>query len=202
MTRASLARIAPLAALVLGVLAAPAVSAHCDALDGPVVADARVALERADPALVLKWVNPEHEAEVRQAFQRARAIRGKGGDARELAELWFFETLVRLHRAGEGEAFTGLKPAGHIEPGLAAADAALREGSAAELAHHLGAAIAEGVTRRHKAALQRRAQADRDLGAGRAYVDAYVDYAHFVEAAHALAADGAGHGQREPAHER
>ena len=187
---------------LLAALLAPGAWAHCDALDGPVVADARLALERRDPAPVLKWVGPEHESEIRQAFRRALAVRAQGREARELAETWFFETLVRVHRAGEGEPFTGLKPAGHIEPGLAAADAALREGSAEELARHLGAAIAEGVTRRHAAALQHRGQADRSTGAGRAYVDAYVDYAHFVEAAHALADGGAGHRQHAPAHER
>ena len=29
-----------------------------------------------------------------------------------MADLYFFETVVRVHRAGEGAAYNGLKPAG------------------------------------------------------------------------------------------
>jgi len=39
--------------------------AHCDPLDGPVVKDAKVALEKGDATPVLKWVKVEHEEEVR-----------------------------------------------------------------------------------------------------------------------------------------
>lgn len=198
MTHSQITKLTLLTALVLlALLVTQAASAHCDALDGPVVADARLALERRDPALVLKWVKAEHEAGIRQAFRRALAVRGRGAEARELADLWFFETLVRVHRAGEGEPFTGLKPAGQVDPGLAAADAALRDGKATELAHHLGEAIAAGVAQRHALALERRARIGEGIGAGREYVEAYVDYAHFVEAAHALATSGAGHAHAE-----
>jgi hypothetical protein len=203
MTTPQMTKIALLTALVLlALLVTQAASAHCDALDGPVVADARLALEQRDPAAVLKWVRAGDEAEIRTAFARTLAVRAKGRDARELAERWFFETLVRIHRAGEGEPFTGLKPAGHIDPGLAAADTALREGNAEALAHELGAALAAGVARRHATAVERRAHAGDNAASGRAYVEAYVDYAHFVEAAHALAQQGASHHHAEPAGHR
>lgn len=49
-------------------------------------------------------------------------------EARQLADMHFFETLVRLHRAGEGAGFTGLKPAGRdLGPAIPAADKALRD---------------------------------------------------------------------------
>ena len=199
MTVPQVTKITLLTALVLlALLATQAASAHCDALDGPVVADARLALEQRDPAPVLKWVAPADEAQIREAFARTLAVRGKGREARELADRWFFETLVRVHRAGEGEPFTGLKPAGRTDPGLAAADAALRSGDAAELAHHLGEAIAAGVARRHALALERRARLDVRAACADAFAEAYVDYAHFVEAAHALATQGAAHGHAEP----
>jgi hypothetical protein len=189
-----------LALLALALVFAEAVSAHCDALDGPVVTDARLALDRNAPAVVLKWVKPEHEAEAQQALRRTLAVRGKGREARELAERWFFETIVRLHRAGEGEPFTGLKPAGSADPGLVAADAALQSGTVAELAAGLGAAVAEALAQRHAAVLERRAHMNDGVAAGRAYVEAYVEYAHFLEAAHRLGAHGAptGHGAEGP----
>lgn len=113
-------------AAVLG-WAAPA-QAHCDTLDGPVVSAARQALDTGNVKLALVWVQEKDEAELRQAFQKASAARKSGGAAQELADRYFFETLVRVHRAGEGAPYTGLKPAGEIEPPIAAADKALASG--------------------------------------------------------------------------
>lgn len=182
-------------------LAAGEARAHCDALDGPVVRDARLALERGDPAPVLKWVEPEGEAEIREAFRAALAVRAKGDEARQLADRYFFETLVRVHRAGEGEGFTGLKPAGTVDPGIAAADRALESGSATHLSQELSARLAEGVATRFRRAVQLKQRAGDSVEAGRAYVAAYVDYIHFVEEADRLARRGAPHVHHdEPAH--
>jgi hypothetical protein len=167
--------------------------AHCDSLDGPVVQDARRALENGDPAPVLKWVGKEHEAEIRDAFEQTMAVRRKGDDAKALADRYFFETLVRVHRAGEGEAFTGLKPAANVDPGIAAADRALQSGSANEIATRMSASIAEGIQKRFAAALERRKHAADSILAGREYVAAYVDYIHFVENVNRLASHGASH---------
>ena len=83
-------------------------SAHCDTMAGPVIQDAKMALEKGDITPVLKWVKKDQEKRVREAFNRARAA--KGPAIKEKAEMVFFETLVRIHRAGEGAPFTGLKP--------------------------------------------------------------------------------------------
>ena len=173
--------------------------AHCDSLEGPVVQDARLALEMGDPTLVLKWVNKEHEGEIRDAFNQTMAVRGNGDDAKALADRYFFETLVRVHRAGEGEAFTGLKPASDVDPGLAAADSALQSGSAKELAQHMSTAVTEGIQKRFAVAVERKKHAADSVEAGREYVEAYVDYIHFVESVNRLASHGASHLHHEPA---
>jgi hypothetical protein len=173
------------------------VSAHCDSLDGPVVRDARVALENGDANLVQRWVTEEHEAEIRDAFAKTLTVRAQRGEARELADRYFFETLVRLHRAGEGEPFTGLKPAGGIASGIAAADQALDSGDGAALAKRLAAAIEHGIEERFTAASERKRHASESVADGREYVEAYVDYVHFVEAVDELAAHGASHAHRE-----
>src|SRR5690606_25177255 len=100
------------AAMTLLVFTPQSVAAHCDALDGPVVVEARQALTEGGVEPLLKWVDEKDEAQVRSAFQQTRTVRELGTEARELADQYFFETLVRLHRASEGEAFTGLKPVG------------------------------------------------------------------------------------------
>jgi uncharacterized protein DUF6448 len=180
-----------LASLLL--LFSAAASAHCDSLDGPVIRDAIAALEKRDAAPVLKWVKSEHEAEIRGAFARTIAVRGLSREAGQLADRYFFETLVRIHRAGEGEPFTGLKPAGSIEPGIDAADKALEKGSGAALATELAQAVNDGVRRRFDATLAHKQHASDSVDAGRKYVEAYVDYVHFVESVHRLAEHGAPH---------
>jgi hypothetical protein len=184
-----------LASLLL--LFSAAASAHCDSLDGPVIRDAMAALEKRDAGPVLKWVKSEHEAEIRHAFAKAIAVRGLNADARQLADRYFFETLVRIHRAGEGEAFTGLKPAGSVEPGIEAADRALDKGSSAALATELAQSVSEGVRRRFDATFAHKKHAGDSVDAGRKYVEAYVDYVHFVESVQRLAEHGAPHAHAE-----
>jgi Family of unknown function (DUF6448) len=104
------------------------VLAHCDGLDGPVVKAAQRALETKNPALVLIWVQAEDEAEIRTAFDQTLAVRALSPAAKGLADRFFFETLVRVHRAGEGASYTGLKPAGRdLGPAIPAFDKALEE---------------------------------------------------------------------------
>ncbi len=168
--------------LVLSAAVPTTVWAHCDTLDGPVVSAARLALQRGDIQPVLKWVKAEAEPEVRAAFQKTLTVRAAGGDARELADRYFFETLVRLHRAGEGAPYTGLKPAGSVEKPIAAADDALARGSADTLSQLLAGHLAEGVKQRFARVSDAKARADETPEAGRRYVAAYVDYVHYVEA--------------------
>ena len=85
---------------------------HCDSLDGPVVRAAHMALVHRDVNFAFPYAPASAEEEVRAAFTRAMHVRDLDPLARELGELHFFETVVRLHRQGEGAPFTGLKPMG------------------------------------------------------------------------------------------
>lgn len=155
--------------------------AHCDALDGPVVLEARAALEANDVKPLLKWVSAKDEAEIREAFAQAVAVRKLGAEAKKVADTYFLETLVRIHRAGEGAPYTGLKPAGMIDPAFAKADRALEGGSIDELAEAIAAHAAEGLRERYARAAEARKHASDSVEAGRKYVDAYVTYIHYVE---------------------
>jgi hypothetical protein len=176
-----------------------AAHAHCDSLDGPVVRDAQKALESGDSAIVRKWVAVDQEPELLEVFEHALAVRTLGAQARDVADRLFFETLVRLHRASEGEAFTGLKPAGSTDPGLQMADAALAAGSIQNLVSDLGAAVQEVVKTRFSAVQEAERHAGDSVAAGREYVKAYVEYAHLVEQIHALTVHGAVAPHHEPA---
>jgi len=167
--------------------------AHCDALDGPVITEARVALEKGDVTPLLKWVTKGHENDIRKAFEQTLAVRTKGKDALELADRFFFETLVRIHRAGEGAPYTGLKPAGAIVPAVAAADKALLAGSVDELSAKIGNAVRDGIWKRFAKVAEKKKHANDSVKAGREFVEAYVEYIHFVEGIHNMVAKGAAH---------
>lgn len=178
-------------ALAMTTVAASEARAHCDAMDGPVVKAAQLALAEGAVERALIWVQPEHDAEVRHAFDITRKVWLLGGDARRVAEHHFLETVVRLHRAGEGEPYTGLKPAGHIDPAIAATDSALASGSSANLERMLLHAVRDGLRVRFERAVAAKRLGDKDVQGGRAYVAAYVPLVHFVEQVHALAAGSA-----------
>lgn len=169
-------------------LSGSSVFAHCDGMDGPVVTAARQALESGEVNRVLMWVREADEAEIRQAFEHTLAVRKLSTEARQLADLYFFETLVRVHRAGEGAPYTGLKPAGRdIGPAIPAADRALESGSADALLDSLTRAVRDGVHERFARAAARHEFDPHDLAAGRSYVAAYVDFIHYVERVHQAA---------------
>ena len=181
--------------LVAGLAAAltAGLSAHCDTLGGPVIPDARAALAKGDLTPVLKWVTPAQEAELRAAFDRCRAVRDKGPAAVELAEQYFLETAVRLHRASEGAPFTGLKPAGAMEPMEVRADEALKAGSIDEVVKRVTERVAANIRERFEKVLERKKHADESVEAGRAYVAAYVDYLHYLMGLHQAVSGGAHH---------
>jgi hypothetical protein len=175
-----------LAATIVAVIAGLATDrvalGHCDTLDGPVVSDARAAIEKKDVSPVLKWIGPADEAELRAAFARTLAVRALSPEAKELAERSFFETLVRLHRAKEGEPYTGLKPAG-TDPGPAVrgVDRALEDGSSDALVRLISERAADGIRRQLARVLEARRHAGENVEAGRVYTKAYAEFAHAAE---------------------
>ena len=171
--------------------------AHCDTLDGPVVVTASQALEKGDITPVLKWVRKEDETEIKAQFDKTLAVRKQGKEARELADMYFFESLVRIHRAGEGAPYTGLKAAGTVEPSVAAADKALESGSAENLVKLVTEAAAKGIRERFAHAAETKKHADHGVEYGRKFVAAYVEFTHYVERLHLDAERPSAHGKTD-----
>jgi hypothetical protein len=126
-------------------------------------------------------VQKDDEAEIRNAFQRAHRVRKAGGEAKELADMYFFETLVRVHRAGEGAPYTGLKPAGEVEPPVAAADKAIASGKPQELAELISGRVEKGLHGQFAEVMAKKRYDPNDVEAGRAYAGAYVEFTHYAE---------------------
>jgi hypothetical protein len=193
--RTSIALSAALAAL----LVPRGASAHCDTLDGPVVSAARAALESGKVEPVLAWVQPGDEGEIRQAFRSARTVRKGGKEARELADRWFFETVVRVHRAGEGAPYTGLRPAGAPDPAVAAVDRVVAGGDGQAIERLLVDSVRDGL-HAHLARLAKERPPGDDVAAGRRWVAAYVPFVHWAEGVHDAAARSGDHAHAVEAH--
>jgi Family of unknown function (DUF6448) len=171
---------------------------HCDSLDGPVVTAARRALEADDIDLILPFVPEDGEAEVRATFAAVQPVRGVNEAAREVADRLFFETVVRLHRAGEGAPYTGLKPTGlDVGPVIPLAERAIETGSARAVAEYLTGELNDELEHRLAEVNALAAVKDRSVSAARAYVEAMLGFQvyshHLLQALHPPAHDGAGH---------
>jgi len=156
--------------------------AHCDSMVGPVVKASQKALETGNINYVLVWVRAEDEQEIKAMFDKVNKVRTLSQEAKELADMYFFETVVRVHRMGEGVGYTGLKPAGYQpDEGIEAADIAIAENSLDSIYAHLNEAQNPKI-KDYFAELQSKKDYDvNDLKAGREYVEAYVHFSHYVE---------------------
>jgi hypothetical protein len=125
-----------IAAIVAGgvLFGAQTAQAHCDSLDGPVAKAVQKALDNGNVSPALAYAPATAEAEIRAAFEKSRKVRGLSTDARALADRAFMETVIRLHRAGEGAPYTGLKAAGaDYGPVIPAAEHAVETGDLTKL---------------------------------------------------------------------
>lgn len=168
--------------LFVTVIVPPNAFAHCDSMDGPVIHAAQEALETGNVNLVLIWVLDEHDSEIREAFDRTMNVRDQNEEVRELADMYFFETLVRLHREGEGAAYTGLIPKGEYHNEIVEiSDRALETGSLIELRDYMVSALESGLHTYYDEALELSSFHPEDVEGGREFVKAYVEYIHFVK---------------------
>jgi hypothetical protein len=181
-------------AVLLVLMAAWTARTHCDTEDGPIIPLIRASLDNGDLTPLLKWLKSDDEQEITDLFARVKALRGQSEEAREIADRLFIETFIRLHRAGEGAGFTGIKPAGTTPPILAELDEALESGSVDALADKIAAEVRASIVTRFDRALELSKHQDETVEAGREFVEAYITYMHFVEGLHGyLTAETPGH---------
>lgn len=153
---------------------------HCDTMDGPVVQAAKKALKTANANLILPWVPSAAEAELRKAFRKTLNVRKLGRQAAGLADIWFYETAVRLHREGEGAPYTGLKPAGlDWGPVVRKAENAIEKGDAGKVIEFLLHTVNETLRSRFDKAISMKGYDENDIEAARHYVHAMLGFVLF-----------------------
>jgi hypothetical protein len=156
--------------------------AHCDSMEGPVVKASKTALETGNINYVLIWIREVDEQEIKDLFNRVLEVRKLNDTAKELADNYFFETVVRVHRMGEGVAYTGLKPADYKpEEGIETADAAIEKNSVDEILAHLDESEYLKVKALFGEVTSKKNFNINDVNAGRDYVASYVHFIHYVE---------------------
>ncbi|TFD45929.1 hypothetical protein E3T55_17590 [Cryobacterium frigoriphilum] len=187
-------RIVSRVAAQLAALTPVTAEAHCDTAGGPAVTDGRKALQSGNVNYALKWIPADGEAELRGIFAQALTVRTLGPDAADLADRLFLETLVRIHRMGEGVGFTGIQPVGTaIDPVVVAADEAIALNSDAHLLPLAPAERRAELALRFQAALALKDFDVDDVAAGRRYLAAYVDFFTYAEGEEHEHAAPAGH---------
>ena len=180
---------------------APAARAHCDSVGGPVASAALRALDIGNVNLVLPFVPAADETELTDAFNRSRSVRVLTPDAKSLSDRYFMETAVRLHRAGEGAPYTGLKPAGtDFGPAIPAAEEALESGSVEPLAELLSEEMRHALAERFEGAKRTQAASKEPINAAgvaaaRDRVSAELGFIGYVEAIYLAILGGAPHAE-------
>jgi hypothetical protein len=138
-----------------------------------VVRAARRALGEERVAVVLPFVPKAAEKEVTELFHKVVHARKADPVSRDVADEHFFDTVVRLHRAGEGAPFTGLKPAGlDVGPVIPVAEHAAESGDGRALEDILVDVVRAEVQRRLRHLAHLRPEMEHGVDHAREYVKA------------------------------
>jgi len=188
---------------LLAALKPATVHAHCDTAEGPAVKAGRTALATGNINHALAWIPAEGETELREVFEKAVEVRTLGADAAEMADRLFLETMVRIHRMGEGVGFTGIQPTGtEVDPVVTAADEALASGSDGDLLPLVPDERRAELHERFHAALALKDFEVDDVAAGRRYLAAYVSFFTYAEGEdHEHGHETHAHGEHSHSHE-
>ena len=168
-------------------------SAHCDSYDGPALVDAEKALLTNNVDLILKWIDVDMEDEVVPLFHKTYSLKNGDKEIYEIVKKHFFETFIRLHREMEGAPFTGLKPAGTTAHITVMSDKALETGDLKNLLKVLNNHINSQLQEKYDKTKALYKVKDNSVEEGRAYVEAYVDYTHSLEAVHDILSGDVAH---------
>lgn len=161
-------------------------SAHCDTINGPVVNAARNALKSKNVNHALIWVKPENEDQIRKALKRAlkKRKKAKSKEEKDKVDMEFFETLVKIHRAGEGAPYEGIKKEGSVDKEIMLADKAVDTGNLNEVLGYIKSSENKEIVSHLFHNLKAKSNFDiYDLYTGREYVALYAEFLHAAEKA-------------------
>ncbi len=155
---------------------------NCDSMGGPVVKAAEMALEMENVNHILPYVNEEDENEIKSAFEKVSFVRELNEDAAELADYWFFETVVRLHLKGKNEPFHGIKPSkGDLSPIMRKAKIAMDEEDLTDLFEFLSAKLENEMRKRFMEVLNSKDYDFNEVDEAREYINSVIEFVSYVD---------------------
>jgi hypothetical protein len=170
---------------------------HCDTRDGPVVKAEIKALETENLNYVLIWVPKESEKELKGIFEKTLRARKAGKDAKDVVDDWFFENTIRLHRAGEGAPYTGMKPAGLSEgPVVPRAEKAIETGDPKESIEFILKTVEDDLTHRFHHVMEKKKYDVNDVAAGREFIEAFIGWVVYSHHLYMSVTNAGGHGEQ------
>jgi hypothetical protein len=185
------------ALFITGLSLPQAAQAHCDRVNGPVAVPAKKALKTGDLDKVLIWVTEEQEAELKATYRQAMKVYNQGGASKELAERYFMENVVRLHRLAEGMPYTGLKPAQPAPEAIQTAEKALETGNLNPATDLLISEMKKKASHLFEQAVEAKKDKDESVATGRKWANAYVQYVIYIEGLYETIQAGPAHGVGE-----
>ena len=115
----------------------------------------------------------------------------------EVADYWLYETVVRLHREGEGAPYTGLKPTGlDWGPVVPRAEKAIEKGDPKEVINFITHTVQEELEERFQRVMDKKKFDVDNVVAAREYVQAELGFVLF---SHGLYAAITGKGEHDEA---
>lgn len=167
--------------LIVGAFATNS-NAHCDTMDGPTVIDGQRAMKENNINYALKWIQPNAEKELKEAFNLSMKIKDLSPESKQIAEKYFFGELVRIHRQGEDAPYTGVKPAGTtIDKKVLAADKSIEIGNLTPLESLIEKDKKAELKKRFDKVMALKNFDTNNVDAGREYIEAYVKFFKFAE---------------------
>ena len=155
---------------------------YVESMDGPVVKAAETALDMENINYILSFVGSEDAGELKDAFERTLSVRELSGEAAELADYWFFETVVRLHNKSEGKAYNGLKPAGmDWGPIIPKLDKAFETENIDEFLEFLLNFIREDIKSRFEDVIFKKDYDINDVEDARDYINSMLDFVDYTQ---------------------
>jgi len=186
--------VVPIFTLILVVGFAFNSQAHCDRVNGPVATAAKKALQTGDVSHALIWVGESQTKELKSKFKQSLSAYNSGKEAQKIAERYFMETTVRLHREAEGMPYTGLKPAQPSSEDIQVAEKALDSGNLSPATNLLAKEIRQKTKELYQNAMKAKESRHQSVVAGRRWVDAYVKYIVYVHKLYQKIQSGPAHG--------
>jgi hypothetical protein len=167
-----------------------------DITNGSVMDAAKMALDTGNVNYVLIWVPEASENKLKNLFAKTVCERRDRKDVQDIAFDWYFETVNRLHRAGEGTLYTCMNLAGLDERSVVPkVKRVIETGEAEEIIGFIPKTQEHDFRHRFRHVMEKKNYDVNNVVDGRAYVAAFTDFIVYLHHIYTSIPREAGHAE-------